>query len=169
MNSEEYSGVKPGRDEIGPALRALVAEIRPVLGALKRGGPPPAIFREAFRNGALGPRHAPALLTVALEGQLSVGELAERLGLGLSTTSLLVGELDRAGLLARSEDPADRRRTLVGLADGYREAADGWLQERIEPLRRTLERLPPAQREAFLAGWRILREETTRRMVDQDS
>lgn len=169
MKSEEYPPVNPDGDEIGPALRALVAEIRPVIGALKRGGPPPAIFHDAFHNGALGPRHAPVLLTVALEGQLSVSEIAERLGLGLSTTSLLVGELDRAGLLARSEDPSDRRRTLVGLADGYREAAEGWLQERIAPLRRTLERLPPGQREAFLSGWQILREEMTRRIVERGS
>ncbi len=169
MKSKAYRDVKFCPEEVGPALRTLVAEIRPVLGALKRGGPPPAIFREAFRNGALGPRHAPVLLTVALEGQLSVSELAERLGLGLSTTSLLVGELDRAGLLARSEDPDDRRRTLVGLADGYREAADEWLQERLGPLRRTLERLPPDQREAFLNGLRILREEATRRVVEHDS
>jgi DNA-binding MarR family transcriptional regulator len=168
LKSEEYPPVNPGGDAIGPALRALVSEIRPVVGALKRSGPPPAIFREAFHNGALGPRHAPVLLTVALEGQLSVSEIAERLGLSLSTISLLVGELDRAGLLARSEDPSDRRRTLVGLADGYREAAESWLQERIAPLRRTLERLPPRQCEGFLAGVRILREEMTRRIVDRD-
>jgi DNA-binding MarR family transcriptional regulator len=32
-----------------------------------------------------------------------------------ATTSLLVGELDRAGFVERHEDEADRRRTIVSL------------------------------------------------------
>lgn len=136
--------------------------MRPVLAALKRGGPPPAIFHEAFLSGALGPRHAPVLMAVALEGGLSVSAIAERLGLSLSTTSLLVGELDRAGLVVRVEDERDRRRTLVRLAEGYREAAEGWLQARLEPLRRTLVRLSPPSRAGFIEGWQILREELER-------
>lgn len=148
-------------------LRAFVLQVRPVITALKRSGPPPAIFHEAFRDGSLGPRHAPVLLVVALEGQLSVTQIAERLGLGLSTISLLVGELDRAGLISRTEDPEDRRRTLVQLSDGYREAAEEWLQVRLAPLRRTLERLAPRERACFLEGWRILHEETAR--MDSDA
>jgi len=141
-------------------LEQLLQAIRPVLGALKRGSPPPAIFRDAFERNSLGPRHAPVLMVVALQGQLSVSDIAERLDLSLSTTSLLVGELDRAGLVARREDDRDRRRTLVVLGDGYREAAEEWLQTRLTPLRRTLERLSPEARTNFLEGWRILREET---------
>ncbi len=147
--------------ELERDLQELVRLIRPVIGALKRGSPPPAIFHEAFHGGGLGPRHAPVLMVVALEGQLSVSDIAERVDLSLSTTSLLVGELDRAGLLARREDDRDRRRTLVGLSDAYREAADEWLQTRLAPLRRTLERLSPAARAGFLEGWRALRDEIT--------
>lgn len=141
-------------------LHALVLHIRPVIAALKRSGPPPAIFEAAFKSGSLGPRHAPVVMVLAFEGQLSVSAIAERIGLGLSTTSLLVGELDRAGLIARSEDPRDRRRTLVALGERYREAADEWLRVRLTPLRRTLERLSPEERRGFLQGWRILHEET---------
>ena len=140
-------------------LRELVDSIRPVIGALKRSGPPPLPFHEVFERCSLGPRHAPVLMTVALEGQASVSEIAERLDLSLSTTSLLVGELSRAGLVERAEDERDRRRTLVQLPDGYREAAQAWLEARLEPLRRTLGRLTPEARAGFIEGWRILRQE----------
>jgi DNA-binding MarR family transcriptional regulator len=145
--------------ELDHDLFELIRAVRPVVAALKRGSPPPAIFEEAFRRGGLGPRHGPVLMVVAFEGQQSVSDIAERIGLSLSTTSLLVGELDRAGLLARQEDDRDRRRTLVGLSDGYREAAETWLQARVTPLRRTLERLTPEERAGFIAGWRVLQEE----------
>jgi DNA-binding MarR family transcriptional regulator len=141
-------------------LRALLDHVRPVLGALKRAGPPPAIFHAAFERGSLGPRHAPVLMAVALQGDLSVSDLAEQVNLGLSTTSLLVGELSRAGLLERTEDPNDRRRTIVSLNRAYREAAEEWLHERVGPFRRTLERLSPEARANFIEGWRILAEES---------
>jgi DNA-binding MarR family transcriptional regulator len=147
-------------DSLDQDLRTLVAYLRPVLTGLKGGSPPPARFHEAFERGSLGPRHAPALLAVAFEGQLSVSELAKRLGLSLSTTSLLVGELSRAGLCSRTEDETDRRRTLVELDPAYGEEAAVWLRERLEPFRRTLEQLSPKARAGFMEGWRILAEET---------
>jgi DNA-binding MarR family transcriptional regulator len=143
-------------------LAELMRRVRPVFMALKRGGPVPASFRQVFERTSLGPRHGPALMVVALEGQLSVSDLAERLGLSLSTTSLLVGELSRAGLLDRAEDERDRRRTIVRLNDAYTADAAAWLQERLEPFRRTLLRLSPRARAGFLEGWRILAEESAR-------
>jgi DNA-binding MarR family transcriptional regulator len=161
---EEKMPVKSSAQDVAveAELAELIRSIRPVIAALKHAGPAPAIFEEAFARGALGPRHAPVLMMLAHEGQLSVSEVAQRLGLSLSTTSLLVGELDRAGLIVRVEDERDRRRTLVQLAEGYREAAEEWLQERMTPLRNTLARLSPEARAGFLEGWRILREETLR-------
>ncbi|HZU40126.1 MAG TPA: MarR family transcriptional regulator [Solirubrobacteraceae bacterium] len=161
VNPQAPSAIELDRD-----LRALVEAIRPVIGALKRSGPPPELFHEAFACHSLGPRHGPVLITVALEGVMSVSEIAERLDLSLSTTSLLVGELSRAGLLERTEDDRDRRRTLVRLPEAYRAAADQWLQERLGPLRRTLARLTPQARAGFIEGWRILREEIATLGVD---
>ncbi len=46
---------------------------------------------------------------------VTVGELAEWLGISAPTASHLVDKLVQAGLVVRSEDPADRRRTLVRL------------------------------------------------------
>lgn len=129
---------------------------------LKHSSPPPQELRDAATRGSLGPRHMPALLAVAAAGPLSVSELAQRLGLGLSTTSAIVGQLSRTGLLERAEDEADRRRTIVRLHDDYRDVIGRWAEQALAPLRGTLERLPPRARAQFMEGWRILHEEATR-------
>jgi DNA-binding MarR family transcriptional regulator len=144
-------------------LRELPRLMGRVIGRLKRGAPEvPELFEEAFERGGCGPRHLPALMTAYFEGPLSVSELAELIGLSVATTSLLVGELDRAGLVERSEDEEDRRRTLVTVDDDVGREVDAWARERMEPLRRTLERLSPEAREHFMEGWRVLEEESAR-------
>jgi DNA-binding MarR family transcriptional regulator len=156
-------------DEDLDELSSLLWE---TLRGLKRSSPPPQELRDAVTSGSLGPRHMPALLAVAAAGPLSVSELARRLGLGLSTTSAIVGQLSRAGLLERAEDEADRRRTIVRLRDDYNDIIGGWLGLALAPLRGTLERLPAPARAQFMEGWRILHEEATRKAgageVDED-
>src|SRR5271154_1775850 len=103
----------------GPTIEEDVDELSSLLWetfrGLKQSSPAPRELHDAALRGSLGPRHMPALLAVAAAGPLSVSELARRLGLGLSTTSAIVGQLSRAGLLDRAEDDADRRRTIVRL------------------------------------------------------
>jgi DNA-binding MarR family transcriptional regulator len=146
-------------------LHELPRLIGRVVGRLKRGAPQeevPEPFREAFEQEGCGHRHLPVVMTAYLYGPLSVSELAEQIGLSLATTSLMVGELDRAGLVERSEDEEDRRRTLVTVDEGIARELDAWVQERLEPLRRTLERLSPETRADFMEGWRVLDEESAR-------
>src|SRR4051812_33603124 len=90
------------RDDVREVLRLLVG----VVTGLKRGRDEiPNTLREAFEGGGLGPRHVPVLMTVALgDHPLSVSEIAARIGLSLATTSLMVGELDRHGVVVRAED-----------------------------------------------------------------
>ena len=155
VKSNSKQSVEQSLDE----LSALLGE---TLRGLKRSSPPPAEVREAAEGGSLGPRHMPALLAVATAGPMSVTELARRLGLGLSTTSAIVGELARAGLLERAEDERDHRRTIVRLPAEHSEAVAGWARRALAPVRATLERLSPGARAQFLEGWRILHEEVTR-------
>lgn len=142
-------------------------ELSSLLGAtlrgLKHSSPPPQELRDAASRGSLGPRHMPALLAVAAAGPLSVSDLARRLGLGLSTTSAIVGQLSRAGLLERAEDETDRRRTIVRLHSDYDDVIGAWVGLALAPLRSTLERLPAPARAQFMEGWRILHEEATRK------
>jgi DNA-binding MarR family transcriptional regulator len=120
----------------------------------------PEELQRAFEEGSLGERHFPPLIVLSLEGPMSVSELADRVGLTVATTSLLVGELSRAGLVERSEDERDRRRTIVSLSEEIRKVAEPRIQEHLQPFRRTLERLSPAARAHFMEGIRLLNEES---------
>ena len=55
------------------------------------------------------------LLVLAEDGPLVIGQIAQRMGIGLSTGGHLVDRLVQAGLAERAEDPEDRRRTLAQL------------------------------------------------------
>jgi DNA-binding MarR family transcriptional regulator len=124
-----------------------------------RGEEKPEELQRAFEEGSLGERHFPPLIVLSLEGPQSVSELADRVGLTVGTTSLLVGELSKAGLVERREDEQDRRRTIVSLTEEISKIAEARVQEHLEPFRRTLERLSPAARAHFMEGVRVLNEE----------
>ena len=55
-----------------------------------------------------------ALVVVNHRRGITVGELGCQLSIGQSAASLLVDHLVRRGLVSRAEDPADRRRSLLG-------------------------------------------------------
>lgn len=140
-------------------LAELTSLLPVTLHELKSAVPAPMPMRDAMERASLGKRHASALLAVAAAEPIGVSELAKRLGLLLSSTSTLVGELSRAGLLERAEDDEDRRRTIVRVHEDYRDAMEGWLEVALAPVRNTLARLSPQARAHFMQGWRILREE----------
>jgi DNA-binding MarR family transcriptional regulator len=151
------------KTESGPSVEEDLAELTslvPVtLHDLKSAVPAPMPMRDAMERSSLGKRHASALLAVAAAEPIGVSELAKRLGLLLSSTSTIVGELSRAGLVERAEDDQDRRRTIVRVHEDYRDAMEGWLDVAIAPFRHTLGRLSPLARAHFMEGWRILHEE----------
>ncbi|MCP2343196.1 MarR family winged helix-turn-helix transcriptional regulator [Actinomadura rupiterrae] len=126
----------------------------PLVEAYFRRGPAemPAELAEIFRKHRLTARHGAVLPQLAASGTLGVSELAARMGVTLSTVSELVGTLSRAGLVEREEDPANRRRTLVSLADAHRAAVEGFVAVRAAPILRVLDTLAPRDREGFVAG-----------------
>lgn len=136
--------------------RQEVAELRGLLRRVMRGlwsrrRPTPDLLR-LVEGGSLGRRHVALLAQVGTDGARSVGELARELGLSLPAASTLARDLEEHGLLERSEDPADRRRTVVDLAPGAAGAIRGWLAGRDRPLERALGELTPEERAAFLKG-----------------
>ncbi len=160
VKSEPKTESAAGVDQdVAEFMSLLTATLRD----LKSAGPRPAEINDAFELAGLGKRHMPALLAVAAVGPISVTDLAKRLGLVLSSTSTMVGELSRAGLLERAEDENDRRRTIVRLHEDHREAIDGWLEVALTPVRNALERLSPRARADFMEGWRLLQEEAALR------
>jgi DNA-binding MarR family transcriptional regulator len=112
----------------------------------------------------LSPRHVAALEQIR-GGPLTVGDLARRLGLTLPTVSGVLADLDRAGLVERRPDPADRRRTIVQIIPDQATLIGNWLDGVAKPLARVLDKLTPGEQEAFLKAMNLL--ETELRSADQ--
>lgn len=107
---------------------------------------------------ALGNRHR-SLLSAIYEREATVGALAESLGLNLATTSGLVADLERAGFAERYSDPADRRRTIVGVPVASRPYVQQWLDGSTAPLARALEHLSSQERAALVRAMTFLDSE----------
>jgi DNA-binding MarR family transcriptional regulator len=114
------------------------------------GAPPPPA--------PLSPRHVAALEQIR-GGPVTVGELASRLGLTLPTVSGVLADLDRAGLVERRPDPADRRRTIVQIIPGQAILIGEWLDGAASPLARVLDKLTPDEQETFLKAMELLETE----------
>jgi DNA-binding MarR family transcriptional regulator len=106
----------------------------------------------------LSPRHIAALEQIR-GGPVTVGDLAARLGLTLPTVSGVLADLDRAGLVERRPDPADRRRTIVAIIPGQATLVGEWLDGAAKPLARVLDKLTASEQEAFLKAMDLLETE----------
>jgi DNA-binding MarR family transcriptional regulator len=106
----------------------------------------------------LSPRHIAALEQIR-NGPVTVGELASRLGLTLPTVSGVLADLDRASLVERRPDPADRRRTIVQIVPAQATLIGQWLDGAARPLARVLDKLTPGEQEAFLKAMDLLETE----------
>ncbi|MFA4965429.1 MAG: MarR family transcriptional regulator [Thermoleophilia bacterium] len=110
-----------------------------------------------------------ALMTITALGPQPVGELGRRLGLSEPGASLLVDKLEGQGLAARTRDPQDRRRTLVGATEAAEELAGRLRQGREEHVLRWLGELTDAELSGLALGLRgLLRvtAEQDRRQAD---
>ena len=84
------------------------------------------------------------------DGRLTINELAARLEIAPATVSLMVGDLSRKGVVERREDDADRRRTIVSVAEESRPAVDAWLARGAVAWRKALQPLSHAERRMFV-------------------
>jgi DNA-binding MarR family transcriptional regulator len=92
-----------------------------------------------------------------MSGPLTVGEMSRHFARAQSVVSEIVDGMEDKGLLERIRDERDRRRTLVWLTDGAREA----LQRRrqvLDPARvgRAMRALSPERRASLIEGLRAL-------------
>ena len=144
--------------ELFIALGAVVKRLR------HRPIPEDEGLRAAFTNKAPAPRHIAALLQVASEDRLGMSELAERLSVSLATARQVVTDLAERRLVERATDESDRRRTFVTVAPAHQATIRALLDARLKPLERTLRRLEPDERAAFVRGLTVLAEELDRTM-----
>jgi DNA-binding MarR family transcriptional regulator len=138
----------------------LLGALRTVVKRLQRTTLPADPRTEAvWRESAPAPRHVAALMYVVAHDRISVSALAEQLGVSLATASQVVTDLEDAALVERVDDPSDRRRTLVQVAEVNRELADGLLDTRLRPVQRALDRMRPAEQRALVRGLELIAEE----------
>jgi DNA-binding MarR family transcriptional regulator len=109
-----------------------------------------AVVAETLDDDDLSPMQYAVIAYVADEPDIDQAGIAARIGIDRNTTSLLVEQLERRGLVKRTVNGADRRARLVRLT---KQGND--LHERVRPAMRSNQRailstLPSQDREKFL-------------------
>lgn len=93
-----------------------------------------------------------ALATVEDFGPLRISTLAAHEAMDPSVATRVVASLEQQGLLERTDDPEDKRASLVDLSDGGRRAVSSLWNERTLELNTRLERLSEHERRALQAA-----------------
>jgi DNA-binding MarR family transcriptional regulator len=115
------------------------------------------LARRLRRQGSSGisPSQATALSSLARNGPMAVGRLAEREQITKSSVTRVVARLEELDLVRRTTDPADGRSSVIAITDlgaGYLEdadrRADAYLARQLAELsvddRRRIEQAVPA-------------------------
>jgi len=154
---------QPGGAELSVTSTSTAADLLTALRTIVKrldNTPLPTKDPEAERkDSSLAPRHIAALMQVVADQRLSVTTLSSRLGISLATASQVVTDLEATGVVQRIEDPTDRRRTLVQVAEAHRELADALLDTRLRPVQRALDRMKPAEQRAVVRGLELIAQE----------
>ncbi len=114
-------------------------------------------YADAAAHGLTGPQVTVMTLLVS-QGPLTLTELSRALSMSHSTASGIVDRLEARGLVRRTADAADRRRTTIavtGVVRRYVHELEGGPSGRLV---RVLRSASPAQRRAIKRGLTLLCE-----------
>jgi DNA-binding MarR family transcriptional regulator len=111
---------------------------------------------EAEQSGLTGPQ-VTVMTSLVSRGAMTVTEIAQTVGMTHSTASGIVDRLESRGLVRRTEDAADRRRTRITVTDKVTRYV-----RQLEPgpsgrLAAALERASASQRRDIRKGFGLLR------------
>ena len=104
-------------------------------------------LRAADRLGGLTIVQLRALTVLQEHGTANLRQLAEGMGITVSTTSRLVDRLEAAGLVERRPSPRTGREIELRTTPDGEAALDRYDELRLADLRGALDRLPPTRRE----------------------
>jgi DNA-binding MarR family transcriptional regulator len=119
----------------------------------------------AAEAGQLGPTDYQASSIIELDGPVTPGELADRLGLSRSATTRVIDRLVAAKIVERQTDPADRRRIVVTHTGYLPHELRELLASVRQPIQDAVDALNPEQQEGLLAYFQSATE-TYRNAVD---
>ncbi|HEU0026036.1 MAG TPA: MarR family transcriptional regulator [Ktedonobacterales bacterium] len=97
----------PAEVELSPAMREAIEAQRAIYRAVL------GLNSDEWLSLDLSMGQLKALVTLTARRGMTVGEVAEALGVGKPAASMLVDRLTQHGYVTRHEDPNDRRRTVV--------------------------------------------------------
>jgi DNA-binding MarR family transcriptional regulator len=129
---------------------AMLAQIRALWRDLLRNP-----YADAEAHGITGPQ-VTVMACLVTRGPMAVTELSRTLGMSHSTASGIVDRLESRGLVRRTQDAADRRRTEVAVTASvqrYVRELEGGPAGRLA---RVLEGATPSQRAAVKKGLTLL-------------
>lgn len=126
-------------------LRALATDYRRYLASV-------VLFHLAAADAVgLGATDYQASSILDLDGPMTAGELASRLGLSTGATTRLIDRLEHAGYVQRTRDTVDRRRVLVEHTASRPEQLGHIIASVTGPVAAVLQGLTPEQREGVAA------------------
>lgn len=96
------------------------------------------------------------LVIVATQGPQNLGTLARHLDVHPSNATRACDRLVRSGLLARNENPTDRRQLRLELTGVGRRMIESMMDHRRRQIEDLLGRIPAADRTALAPGLRAL-------------
>ena len=119
----------PDAADVAGRLRAVIQHLLPLL-------------RGQSVHSDLSPSRLAALAALADAGPMRISELAERVGITLSTTSRMVDLLDGFGWIDRRPDPADQRATRISASAAGQAVLRAVREEHTARLAAEVARLP---------------------------
>ena len=139
--------MKPERaDPESTAASALAAELRIVIGALRRR------FREQADEGDLTSAQKSVLLRLERDGPTTRSALARAEAMRPQSMGAIIAALEAAGHVAGAPDPSDGRQTILSLTAHFRDRVSAARTARKDWLLRVLQARLTAQEQRQLAG-----------------
>jgi DNA-binding MarR family transcriptional regulator len=102
-----------------------------------------------IHRGEMTPEQYWLLRLLSRRGALSIGELAEVLGVTGSSVTTACKRLEKAGLVTRERQSDDERMVRVALTDAGNARVESWQQQRRELLTRLLAPLEQHEQDAL--------------------
>ena len=126
------------------------------------------MVNKALRHHRLSAAGRQALAVLEGAGRpLSPTTISERLLVTTASVTSLLDTLERRGLIARLQDPDDRRKLLISLTEEGQQAVDQFLPEIVALQTAVMAGLSEAERQRLLRSLTVIREAIA--AVDADS
>lgn len=110
--------------DIAPVFANIEKELRYISGIIKQKG------REILSNYTITPPQFVALQWLFEDGDMTIGELSNKMYLAFSTTTDLVDRMEKNELVMRVKDPKDRRVVRIHLLEEGERVIDEVIQKR---------------------------------------